>query len=55
MEITTAKGKKTPAKVVPMKAKSVAEEEDYEEEDEDDEDEDEEEDLSLLYRSRAFP
>lgn len=43
MEITTAKGKKTPAKVVPVKAKNVAEEDDDEEEDEDDDDDDEEE------------
>ena len=43
MEITTAKGKKTPAKVVPMKAKSVAEEEDDKEEDDEDKEEEEEE------------
>ncbi|XP_012859825.1 LOW QUALITY PROTEIN: nucleolin [Echinops telfairi] len=44
MEVTPAKGKKAPAKAVPVKAKSMAEEEDDDEEEEDDEeDEDEEE------------
>jgi hypothetical protein len=46
MDTIPAKGKKAPAKVVPVKAKNIAQEEDEEEDEdeEDDEDEDEEDD-----------